>query len=409
MGKSSWQRLSWNFLFQDFNPNILTVTGRPHRPSDQGSVENMNKFVKRTLGMVLSKYRLVGKDRNWTEVLGSIASAINSQHGRGKHDVSVYEAVYGQKMDHDFSCSKEEAQQCWMVPEHLKVTNDPQFAEYACENYIIDDDEICNDDEIGNDDAKGYFSNRLLPSDKKEEVSDEYFFDHLQDDITEDYPEEVKRLPTSNAFDAKGKNTNVDPVRDVIGLSKDEQPKQSIYESLANNNVFDNPVCNVLAASDDNGPQQRIEISTADVPMNLKKSPPEQMIHQSTAPNTSLTFDLQQSSPLEESDTESQLDDKYEAHMRALGHPLCNWRFEKCFLSNWPVMRCQFTNGCSNFAHKRCSILWSRTHGRNADSVETIRRFCREHYMYYDKEVLPSQTDNGTDCIWAWPNNERDH
>jgi hypothetical protein len=95
--------------------------------------------------------------------------------------------------------------------------------------------------------------------------------------------------------------------------------------------------------------------------------------------------------------------------MRALGRPLCNWQFEKCFLSNRPTMRCQFTNGCSNFAHKRCSILWSRTHGRNVDSVETIGRFCWEHYMYYSKEVLPSQTDNGTDCIWAWPNNERDH
>ncbi len=29
--------------------------------------------------------------------------------------------------------------------------------------------------------------------------------------------------------------------------------------------------------------------------------------------------------------------------------------------------------------------------------------------MYYDKEVLPTQTDNGTDCIWAWPNTARDH
>jgi hypothetical protein len=60
------------------------VTGRPHRPSDQGSVENMNRFVKRTLGTVLAEYRLVGKHRNWTEVLGSIASVINTQHGRGK-------------------------------------------------------------------------------------------------------------------------------------------------------------------------------------------------------------------------------------------------------------------------------------------------------------------------------------
>ncbi len=105
---------------------------------------------------------------------------------------------------------------------------------------------------------------------------------------------EVKGLPTSNAFDAKGNDTNIDPVRDVIGLSKDEQPEQSIYKSLANNDVFDNPVRNVLAASNDNGPQQCIEKSTPDVPMNLRKSPPEQMIHQSTAPNTSLTFDLQQ-------------------------------------------------------------------------------------------------------------------
>jgi hypothetical protein len=132
----------------------------------------MNKFVKRILGIVLLEYRLVGKDRNWTEVLGSIASAINLQHGREKYDVSAYEAVYGQKMDHDFSCLKEEAQQCWMVPEWLKVTNDPQFTKYARKNYIINDDKISDDDKICDDDAEGYFSDGSLPSDEKEEVSD---------------------------------------------------------------------------------------------------------------------------------------------------------------------------------------------------------------------------------------------
>ncbi len=96
-------------FFKTSTPTFSKVTGRPRCPSDQGSVENMNKFVKRTLGMVLSEYRFVGKERSWTEVFASIASAINSQHGRGKYDVSAYEAVYGQKMDHDFSCSKEEA------------------------------------------------------------------------------------------------------------------------------------------------------------------------------------------------------------------------------------------------------------------------------------------------------------
>jgi hypothetical protein len=160
-GKEFTAKVVLEFL-RDLNPNILAVTGRPRCPSDQGSVENMNKFVKRILGTVLSKYRLVGKDRNMTEVLGSIAPAINLQHGRGKHDVSAYESVNGQKMDHDFSCSKEKVQQCWTVPNQLKVTNDPHFAEYACEDYIIDDDEICDDDKIGGDDAEGLLLGQIV-------------------------------------------------------------------------------------------------------------------------------------------------------------------------------------------------------------------------------------------------------
>jgi hypothetical protein len=265
------------------------VTGRPCRPSDQGSVENMNKFIKRTLGMVLLEYKLVGKDRNWTEVLGSIVSAIYLQHGGGKHDVSAYEAVYGQKMDHDFSCLKEEARRCWTVLEWLKMTNDPQFAKYACKNYIIDDDDICNDDEICNDDAKGYFSDGSLPSDEKEEVSDEYFFDHLLDDITGDYNLVVKGCPGYNEFEAEGNNSTVYPVCNDIAVSKDEEPEKSIYELLSNNNDFVNPVRNAIAASNYESPKKCMELTPSDVPVHLRKSPPEQMIHQSTGRNTSLT------------------------------------------------------------------------------------------------------------------------
>jgi hypothetical protein len=57
----------------------------------------MNKFVKRTLGTVIAEYWLVGKHQNWTDVLFSVVSAINRQHGRGENDVSAYEAVYGKK------------------------------------------------------------------------------------------------------------------------------------------------------------------------------------------------------------------------------------------------------------------------------------------------------------------------
>jgi hypothetical protein len=95
--------------------------------------------------------------------------------------------------------------------------------------------------------------------------------------------------------------------------------------------------------------------------------------------------------------------------MRALDHALCNWRFEKCCLSNCPAMCCQFKDRCSNFAHKRCYTLWSRTHAHNFEDIESIGRFCQEHYMDYNKQVLPNQTDNGNECCWAWPNTERDH
>ncbi len=63
------------------NPNIITVTGRPRHPRNQGSVENVNKLVKRVLGTVLSERRLAGQNPNWTKVLGSVAAVINSQCG----------------------------------------------------------------------------------------------------------------------------------------------------------------------------------------------------------------------------------------------------------------------------------------------------------------------------------------
>jgi hypothetical protein len=267
-------------------------------------------------------------------------------------------------MDHDFSCLKEEVHQCWTLPERLKVTNDPEFTEYARKNYIIDDDKICDDD------AEGYFSDGSLPSDKKEGVSVEYFFDHLQDDITDNNYVEGKGCNHYNKFDAEGNDVIIDPVCNVLAASNNEGPKQSIDKTLSKNDDFVYPVCNVLVARDDEGPKQCIEkmltkknlakITTPYVPMNLRKSLPEQLIHQSTNQNMSLTFDLQESTSSEESeesDTESQLDAKYEVNTRALSHALCNWQFDKCYLSNWPATCCQFKDGCSNFVHNWCLIL----------------------------------------------------
>jgi hypothetical protein len=91
-GKGFTTKMVIKFLCK-MNPDILTVVGRPRCPQDQGSVENMNRFVKRNIGYLVSECWMLGDNPYWTEVLGAVSATINSQHRRGKDDVSTFEAV----------------------------------------------------------------------------------------------------------------------------------------------------------------------------------------------------------------------------------------------------------------------------------------------------------------------------
>ena len=73
------------------------------------------------------------------------------------------------------SCSKAEVHQCWTLPQFLKVTSDAEFAEYAANNYNLDED--CND--VTEQDDSGYFSDEELQEDEKEEVMNDDFFNLL--------------------------------------------------------------------------------------------------------------------------------------------------------------------------------------------------------------------------------------
>ena len=54
-------------------------------------------------------------------------------------------------------CTKDQARACWTLPEILKVTADPEFQEYAEDNYFLADEEDNND--VDDDaDEDGYFS-----------------------------------------------------------------------------------------------------------------------------------------------------------------------------------------------------------------------------------------------------------
>jgi hypothetical protein len=179
------------------NPNILTVTGCPRRPRDQGSVENMNKFIKRVLGKVLAERRLAVENPNWTEVLGSVAATINSQHGRGKNNVSLYKAVFGHEINHKFACSKEEARRCWTLDEHMGITNNNKFEDYVQEYFVLDHEGIIVASDDDEDDDLSFFSNDEIPIDKIDEVDDKYFDDHLINN-TETAPTSKKAKGTKN-------------------------------------------------------------------------------------------------------------------------------------------------------------------------------------------------------------------
>ncbi len=114
--------------------------------------------------MVLAERRLAGQHPNWTEALGSVAATINSQCGQGKNDLSMFEAVYGQKLDFPLTCSKKEAHKCWTVAERMKVTDNPEFNIYCSEHCCVDSDNKLQHDE--DDDDAGYFSDEELPPDE---------------------------------------------------------------------------------------------------------------------------------------------------------------------------------------------------------------------------------------------------
>ena len=82
-------------MLKQLSPSTTTVTGRPCRPQDQGSMENMNKLAKRILASFDQEDRLAGQEPNWTYNLGRLAGVVNSQVQKGTHAVSACEAVFG--------------------------------------------------------------------------------------------------------------------------------------------------------------------------------------------------------------------------------------------------------------------------------------------------------------------------
>ena len=90
---------------------------------------------------------------------------------------------------------------CWTLPQFLKVSNDAEFAEYAANNYILDEKST---DAAKKDESSGYFSDEELQEDEKEEVTDDDFFKLLNQNILEE--DTARKQPTEE------ENFNVETV-----------------------------------------------------------------------------------------------------------------------------------------------------------------------------------------------------
>jgi hypothetical protein len=326
-GKEFTGKVVLKFL-RMLNPNILAVTGRARRPQDQGSVESMNKFVKRNIGAVLAERRSQGENPNWTEILGSVAAVVNSHHGRGKNDISAYEAVYGQEPDHQFLCTKEEARRCWTIKDRLQVTNDPEFEKCARAHFVIPSDGEQDNhpnavvEEENNEEADDYFSNDELDSNEKDEVDDEYFFSQLQHELDEDNNEEIEDITTDDGVpifdddDAIGRGEQYHDIFDKEGIEHDE-------DAISEEEVGED----------------------FDAGENLEQS-------QGVADDAFIDLFHEQSQQLQDVTDVSPI------------RQVCHWSFnEKCFCTNFTPNRCEYP-ACNNYAHLRCMVMWVKENRR---------------------------------------------
>lgn len=142
----------------------LSVVGWPRTPHDQGSVVRQNKSVKCVLISTIIAKHLAGENINSTTFLGNIMATINTLKGRMK-SVEPYKAVTGLDYHPNFSCSKEEAWQCYTVKQQLKVTADVHFLHRRDDNYVLKQDNEAVDSQNEDEDDVLIWLSESVPFD----------------------------------------------------------------------------------------------------------------------------------------------------------------------------------------------------------------------------------------------------
>jgi hypothetical protein len=95
---------------------------------------------------------------NWTKLHGQVMAVCNSHSGRGKHSVSSYEAVFGQKYHPQLKCNMSEMRECCSIFQKLKLSPDERLETYVRQQDIVDIEfdhaEYDKDDDIDDSDEE---------------------------------------------------------------------------------------------------------------------------------------------------------------------------------------------------------------------------------------------------------------
>ena len=108
-------------MLKEINPSILAVTGRVREPSDQGSVEKMQKHIKSIRCHFETEARQRGQGFNWPDNLRKVMSAVKKACSRGKFETSPYKSVFGMDYDLLLSCLLEDLRACTTIELCLKL------------------------------------------------------------------------------------------------------------------------------------------------------------------------------------------------------------------------------------------------------------------------------------------------
>ena len=120
-------------MLKRWNQTILTaVTGGTRKPSDQGSVEIINRLVKCVMNSELASEVQKGKLRpNWTKYLGEVNSILKQQCGWAKNDVSApaYETGFGIDFDPIMpdKATRDSIRRCTTIQERMDVAASSRF------------------------------------------------------------------------------------------------------------------------------------------------------------------------------------------------------------------------------------------------------------------------------------------